>query len=883
MKRCDLTAGVRLWLFVGIWVYFAQPGLAEDKILHIPQLSDVELPVTSAKLLVQQPTPTNTPATPGEVVSITGVKAKPTEKGVEMILETSLGDKLQVTNRSKDNSFIADITGGQLRLANGEAFTFKSEKPIAGITEITVTNIDANTVRVTVVGEKALPVVELFDDNTGLIFAVASTETATKPPETPRVEEKPVTEKPQEKPDDPIELVVTGEQDGYNVPNASTATRTDTPLRDIPQSIQVVPQQVLRDRNVRTVTEALETVSGITPGNRAYGGSPITFKIIRGFDQTGTGIANFRDGFPDGDFYTLSPIRTVERVEVLKGPASVLFGAGEPGGIVNTVTKKPLSDPFYELGFEAGSHGLYQPSIDLSGPLNSDKTALYRLIASYRGSSDFQGFSDTRLTTIAPSLSFKLGERTNLNLYYEYTKLFGKPASGLSNAAFLSDGSLTPRNFATYYPSLSQVNVDTHKFGYTLNHKFNDDWQLRNNLAINLTRFAENIATGFVITNDDRFLDEFDSSRGVFDRTNYFAQIDLLGKFKTGSIAHQVLVGFDFNRFQNVGDRINADTSLPPLDIRNPNYDITTPTFSTRNTFSDFNFLRKSYGIYLQDQIAFGENLKLLIGGRYDWVTNDIKGDFNTPGDVITLPKRHDSAFSPRVGIVYQPSQDVSLYASYTRSFQPLSGFDNLSPDEDVTFEPSKGTQYEIGVKSDFLDGKLSATLSAYQLTKTNILTPDPANPLRSIQTGEQRSRGIELDIAGEILPGWKVTAAYAYTNAEVTKDNTFPVGNQLANAPKNQASLWTTYEIQKGNLKGLGFGLGLFYVGERQVDLSNSLTLKDYFRTDTVLFYRGDGFKASINLRNLFDIDAPAFAYSSTYVQRTEPFTVTGSISWEF
>ncbi|NJK52177.1 MAG: TonB-dependent siderophore receptor [Leptolyngbyaceae cyanobacterium SU_3_3] len=798
-------------------------------------------------------------------VQVTEVKLERTETGLDIVLETAEGKPLQVDAtkfRREGNSLIADISNAVLVLPEGKPFT--ADNPTNEIATIQVVQQDVSDIRVIVTGSTAVPQQEVTLRTGGLAYSLN--------PEEDNLDEE-------------IEIVVTGEQqqDGYQVPNASTATRTDTPIRDIPQSIQVVPQEVLRDRNVRTVTEALETVSGITPGSRTYGGAPITFKIIRGFDQAGTGVVNFRDGFPDGDFYTLSPIGTVERVEVLKGPASVLFGAGEPGGIVNTVTKKPLSDPFYELAFEAGSYGLYQPSVDLSGPINSDKTALYRFIASYQGSSDFQGFSDTRLITIAPSLSFKLGERTNLNLYYEYTSLFGKPAAGLSTAVFLSDGRLTPRNFATYYPSLSQVDVDTHKFGYTLTHEFNDNWQLRNNLAINLTRFAENIATGFVVSDDDRFLDGFDVSRGVFDRTNYFAQIDLLGKFKTGSIAHQVLVGFDYNRFQNIGDRISADTPLPPLDISNPDYNITAPIFSTRNPFSSFNFLRNSYGIYLQDQITFRENLKLLIGGRYDWVQNDIKGDFNIGGDIITLPRRNDSAFSPRVGIVYQPIKDISLYASYTRSFQPLSGFDNLSPDENVTFKPSRGTQYEIGIKSDLLDGKLSATLSAYQLTKTNVLTPDPANPLRSIQTGEQRSQGIELDITGEILPGWKVTAAYAYTNAEVTKDNTFPIGNKLPNAPENQASLWTTYEIQKGDLKGLGFGLGLFYVGKRPADLSNSLTLEGYFRTDAALYYRRGKFKAAINLRNLFDIDAPAFALSSTFVERTEPFNVTGSVSWEF
>jgi iron complex outermembrane recepter protein len=258
---------------------------------------------------------------------------------VEVILETTAGDKLQVANRSTGNNFIADITGGQLRLSNGETFTFKSEKPLAGITEITVTNVDANTVRVTVVGEKALPVVELFDDNTGLIFTVASTETATKPPDTPPVEEeKPVTEKPQEKPDDPIELVVTGEQDSYRVPDTSVGTRTDTPLRDIPQSINVVPRQVIQDTQARSITEALENVPGVVAQGAGSTGSRDYF-TIRGFEAYGNFLVN---GLPDPQISSDGTFFNVEQLEVLKGPASVLYGDtgfSGIGGTINYVTK----------------------------------------------------------------------------------------------------------------------------------------------------------------------------------------------------------------------------------------------------------------------------------------------------------------------------------------------------------------------------------------------------------------------------------------------------------------------------------------------------------------------------------------------------------------
>ncbi|MBN3961036.1 TonB-dependent siderophore receptor [Nostoc sp. NMS8] len=841
---------------------------------NIPQLSEIKLPATSAQMLVQTPTPNNPPnpeqRSGDQVVTIMGVKANPTNKGVELILETTRGEQLQVTNRSIGNNFIADIPGAQLRLASGEAFVFRSEKTLAEITEITVTNVDANTVRVTVVGEKALPTVELFDDNAGLVFGINSTAIATSPPQqpqTPQDQQKPASETPQQEPtaqqDEPIELVVTGEQDGYNVPDTSTATKTDTPLRDIPQSIQVVPRQVLEDRKVRSINEAVETVSGVVDGGTNFG-APSGGRVIRGFVQTG----NFRNGYRDtNDSFSLTGIGTIEQVEVLKGPASVLFGAVEPGGIVNVITKQPLSEPYYSLGFEAGNFGYYQPSIDFSGPLNADKTVLYRFIASYQSSEGFQDFVKTDITTIAPSITLKLGDRTDLNLYYEYTNYNGYPNQ--SGSLFFSDGSFLPRSVFLGYPDLTFIDAKTQKFGYALNHKLSDNWQIRNNFAVATTRTRDAFAGGADIV-DDRSLVGISAERRGYSIDNYFGQIDLLGKFKTGSILHQILVGFDFNRNVQTFEALISDSALPDLDIFNPDYNISNPVYIPNYSF---NSSTQSYGAYLQDQISILDNLKLLVGGRLDWVSQ------NQTNSGIDSLEQNDSAFSPRFGLVYQPSKSVSLYTSYSQSFLPTSGF---NPDSRA-FKPTKGTQYEAGIKADFLDGKLSTTLAAYQITKTNITIQDQNNRDFQIQVGEQRSRGIELDIAGEILPGWKVIGSYAYTDAEVTEDIDISVGNKLLGVPENQASLWTTYEIQKGDLKGLGFGLGLFYVGKRAALSDNSVELPNYLRTDAAIFYRRDSFNAAINIRNLFDTDYFSSTYGYTLgLERGAPLTIIGSIRWE-
>jgi len=773
------------------------------------------------------------------LTQITRVRVEATEAGLQIVLETAEGELPVPTTQTVGNALIAEIPNAVLALPDGDSF--EQFSPAEGIALVSVTNEPGDRVRVAITGTDAPPVAEVTA--TGLTVTLGEAVVGTE--------------------DDAIQVVVTGEQDeGYNPSSASTATRTDTPLRDIPQSIQVVPQQVLEDRNVRTVTEAVETVAGVVDGASNFSGSIAGNRIIRGFFQAG----NFRNGNRDAGSPFLTGTETIERVEVLRGPASVLFGAVEPGGIINVITRQPLSEPYYNLAFEVGNFGFYQPSIDLSGPLTTDDSVLYRLIASYQWADGFQDFVTTNLTTIAPSITFNIGDRTTLNLYYEYIESLGDPFESYSGV--FSDGSFFPRDFYSGHPDINFNNTTTQRLGYTVNHQLNDNWQIRNNVSVIGTRAFEEftIATNLV---DDRFL-EFAANDREFAVDNYFAQVDVLGEFNTGTIAHQFLIGFDFNRNAQIfrGDA----ASVPNLvDIFDPDYDISEPDYAPSFAVNE---TTESYGVYLQDQISLLDNLKLLLGGRLDWVSR------NNANFGVDDPEQNDSAFSPRIGLVYQPSDAVSLYASYSQSFAPSFGF---NPDGRA-FEPTRGIQYEVGVKTDFLEDRISATLAAYHLTRSNITVSDPDDPGFSIQVGEQRSQGIELDVTGEILPGWNVIVSYAYNDAETTEDPTIPVGNRLVSVPENQASLWTTYEIQTGDFQGLGFGLGLFYIGERAGDLDNSFELPDYLRTDAAIYYRRDRFNAAINIRNLFDIDYMRVSDGGNiFVQRGAPFTIVGSVSWEF
>ncbi|MDF5726071.1 MAG: TonB-dependent receptor [Rhizonema sp. PD37] len=846
-------------------------------ITEIRRLSQIEHLSQSARmLLVQSPTQLNTPS--AQVVQVTGVKANPSKSGLELILQTSRGQQLQLVNRSAGKNFIVDIPSAQLRLPSGDGFTFRSTAPIAGVSEITVTNFNANTIRVTVIGKGKLPTVELFDSaNEGLIFSVAST--------TPVAQQvRPSTQKPQtQQPngqtqstqqsstgDEAIELVVRGEQDNYRVPDSTTATKTDTPQRDIPQAIQVVPRQVLQDEQITRVGDAVRNVSGV---QQASSGPRSTFDrfYFRGFENENDGV--LRNGLRDRIGSRVpSETANIERIEVLKGPGSVLYGQGILGGAINLITKQPLSNPFYAIEGTFGNFDYYRGAVDLSGPLNADKTLLYRLNAAVESSGTFIDFFDTQRYFISPVLSWQIDKNTKLTLEAEYLDNKQQDDNGLPAVGTVlpNPNGKIPLNRNVNEPS-DKDNRTVLRVGYNLEHRFSENWQIRNAFQSTFSNVDQRLTAITGLDADNRTLKReflFDS-RGSTSTNTYTMDTYVVGKFKTGSIQHQLVTGFDL--FRQTDFTPNAVySSQAALDLFNPVYGLPQGPVTGRY---DGGVISQALGIYIQDQITFADNLKLLLGGRFDLV-NQKQQDFVAS----TTSFQQDQAFTPRVGIVYQPIQPISLYASYGQAFQQNFGttLDNR------LFTPERGTQYEVGVKAD-LSKQISATLAFYDLTRSNVLVTDPNNQNYSIVTGEQRSRGIELDVAGEILPGWNIIAAYAYTDAIVTRDTTFAVGNQLNNIPQNSFSVWTTYSLPKGDLKGLGFGFGLFYVGDRQGDLDNTFQLPSYLRTDAALFYKRKNFRVALNIKNLFDIKYFESSSGNLSVYPGSPLTVQGTIRWEF
>ena len=791
-----------------------------------------------------------------ELVEITTIQIEESAAGFTLRLETT-GELATPTLSITGNAAIADIPNARLNLSEGSDFS--ASNPAERIALINVTNMVDNRLRIAVTGSDAPPVINISTEETGLTLSAT--------PGDPTA---------QGSDEEFIQVVVTGEQDGYLVPEASIATRTDTPLRDIPQSIQVIPRQVIEDQQATSIEEVLENAAGVTfLGNIDAQG--IDF-AIRGFDSAPVLRDGFRLlGFAGSGGATAPEVAILEQVEVLRGPASVLFGQAEPGGVINLVSKQPLSEPYYNVQIQGGNRGFVSPSIDFSGPVTDDGRVLYRFNALYRQENSFRDFDeDFNRFAIAPTVTWQIGDRTDLTFNLEYIN-DDDPAD--FGTVLVGDGdTVIPDDRVINNPD-DTIEKDYLSVGYTLEHRFSENWQLRNRFSFISDEFD------YSVIDLPFFFDESTGivSRGFTDRDNedefYSLYTNLQGNFSTGPIGHTLLFGVDVSRTESSGFTRFSTTPefVTFLDIFNPDYS-SAPAPDSESIPIAFgsDITTDRLGIYLQDQIDLLDNLILVAGVRYDTVdqdTTDIVTDLET--------NQYDDAVTPRVGLVYQPIEPVSLYANYARSFNPNGGTDA----QGQPFEPEEGRGFEVGIRAEPIENRLAMTLAYFDIVKRNVLVSDPVVPFASVATGEQRSRGVDFDVTGEILPGWNVIASYAYIDAEVTEDTTDIVGNRLIGIPEHSASLWTTYEIQSGNLQGLGFGVGFNFIGDRQGDLANSFEADSYFLANAALFYRRDNWRLGVNIDNLFDSDyiESVNGFRFRQVFPGPPLTVRASVSYTF
>ncbi|MBE9114108.1 TonB-dependent siderophore receptor, partial [Nodosilinea sp. LEGE 07298] len=681
---------------------------------------------------------------------ITGVRVEAEGEGLRLVLDAdgALGNPVTSV---VGNALIAEIPNAVLALPEGEGF--EQFGPTEGIALVSVTNEPGNRVRVAITGSDGPPAVNVNTEATGLVLGIA-------PGVSLAAGE-----------DEVIRIGVTGEGDeGYAPRSATSATRTDTPLRDTPRTIQIIPEQVLEDQGITRVSDAVRNVSGVVQDGGF--GSTTDQLNIRGFFTSGIFIDGFR-----GDGSGFAETANVERIEVLRGPASVLFGNTEPGGIINLVTKQPLDEPFYGLELQAGSYGFVRPTVDLTGPLNSERTILYRFNGAYERADGFRNFDQTvNRYFAAPSLAFRLGDATTLNLDFTY-----RNDERPFDRGFLATGrGIVDTPLSRIFGEPDDVSrVQEYGAGYRLEHEFSDRWQVRNQFRLLSTDsfdyraepVALDEATG-ILTRNFRSNDDLGEV--------YSLQTDVLGNFSTGSVEHNLLIGLDLRRQTSGGTQRRLPGGLTPdLDIFNPVYNVierpplSALTDEVRNNSDRTNAL----GLFVQDQVQILDNLIVVAGGRFD-VVSQYSRDNRTGTD----SGQDVTAFTPTVGVVYQPIEPISLYANFARSFQP-----NFGTSVDGSFlEPERGTQYEVGVQAAITD-RLTASLAAYNITKTNLATTDPDNPDFSIPIAEQRSRGIDLNLAGEVLPGWNVIASYGYIDAAYTEEYFgLPPGSRVQNVPNH-------------------------------------------------------------------------------------------------
>lgn len=797
-----------------------------------------------------------------KAAKITDVQVVSTPMGVTVSLVAD-GALAVGESRTVGNALITEIPNATLNLVDGNAA--EQFAPAAGIALVQVDSLPSGGVRLTITGSDAAPIVEAIatDEAAPLTFSVI-------PAVASSVDS-----------DDSLRILVTGNQenDSFYEPRSSVATRTETSILDVPQTVQVIPSEVIESQQSVRLSEVIRNLSGAVSGGQDLGRGE-TFSL-RGFQNVPVLRNGFRQ-FGSGEIST--DTANIEQVEVLRGPSSILFGDIRPGGAINITTKRPTKDPFYNVQFQAGSQGLLRPSIDISGPLSADERVRYRLNAVYQSGGDFQD-ADTEISRVfvAPVLTYEISDRTDLTLELEYLNdrrapFFGIPALGEGIADI-------PFNQISNEPDdLSEE--EYLNIGYDLEHRFNEQWRVRNGFRYtNQTAFL-NVAFPFDLDEETGILTRFWATQPQ-DSQSYTFQTSLLGEFETGPVEHELLVGLDLNRDRgNFNTKIRLDPETPLLlDIFNPVYgQANRPDSDTLPLIIDQLSETNRLGVFVQDQVNLSDSLILLAGLRFDRIDQTITtnpNDFDpTSGEV----SQTESAFTPRVGLIYKPVENISLYASYSQVFGPSEAETTTADGDLLGFESGSG--FEVGVKTELLDGNLAAGLNYFNITRRNVATDDPENPFFFIATGEQRSQGVELDVTGEILPGWNVLASYAYIDAEISEDETFEVGNGLPSAPQNSANLWTTYQVQSGPVEGLNFGVGFNFVGEREGDLANSFTLDDYFLVNAAVGYERDNWRAALNFRNLFDVGYIADTSSPVRIRGNdpgEPFTMIGTVSVTF
>lgn len=663
---------------------------------------------------------------------------------------------------------------------------------------------------------------------------------------------------------------------GYQAKRSLTATKTDTPLIDVPQSVSVVTQEQIIDQSVQSMSDAVRYVPGVTASQGEGNRDALNFR--------GSGVTTgdfYLDGTRD-DVQTYRDFYNTDRIEVLKGPNGMIFGRGASGGAINRVSKEAGWDPVREIKLSYGTYNQKRTSIDIGNSIND--IAAFRLNAVYEESDSYRSGVNLKRYGVNPTFTITPTDNTKITIGAEYFKDQhigdrGIPSigSGLNNRPYRLE------NYQTFYgnAALSPNETETKALNAMIEHTFNDNLSIRNRTRYaSYDKFYQNVYADGAVANN---LFAVGAYRDTTDRQNFINQTDLIYKVTIGNFEHQLLTGMEIGTQKTSNSRLTAsggENIASGFSVLNPTYrlPINLNTIS-RNQTSDIDI----FAVYMQDQIKLSEQWQAIIGLRHDQFKThyvDIKG--NKTIDVS------DSLVSPRAGLIFKPLENLSIYGSYSLSYVPRAGDQLISLTSTTSsLQPEKYINKEIGAKYD-VTPELSLTAAVYKLERQNVAITDPVNTSQNILIDGQETKGAELGIAGKLTNRWSMFGGYSYQDAEFTKSMTigtssYLAGTTLGQTPNHTFSFWNRYDLNET------WGVALGVVSRSQMyaltpTTSKSTTLPGYARLDAALFWKHSSkIQVQLNIENLTDKDYVASAHTNNNLTPGAPLTARATLTYHF
>ena len=718
--------------------------------------------------------------------------------------------------------------------------------------------------------------------------------------------------------------VIGRKESSYKNTNSFIGTKTASALKEVPQSVGYVTKELILDQGATTVNEVVKNISGVNQ-NSSYNDFS-----IRGFRATGNrNSGNLLNGMrAQTSLWKQSSLANIERVEVIKGPASALFGNAAPGGVINRVTKKPLFENKNSITVGVGSWNTLKTYGDFTGPLNPKKTLLYRLNLGYEKTDSFRDLQGSESIIAAPSFSYIPNEKTHINVDFVYQNFNGKidrgqsvPADGNVYSTPISR-SLSAANDFLKENTLNTTIALTHKFSdhislnaIYLNSSYSED-MLEHTQANLYYKQIGNGANAFRYADPNKVMMTANQRKRYFANNSFNTYFNF--NFNTGILKHKLLVGYDYfiseqkagsssisaqgylskdktkvvNTYTTTANVLAGSVQTPTTNV--PVFDLYDPIAG--NAYKDISkyiwkqntlnpYEEYSHGVYVQEQIDISI-VKLLVGLRQEWFTETLNKE--TTKEI----SRQTSAFIPRVGLVVEASENINLYSTWVKGFQPQGA--NIQSDPDRyggPFDYMKSELYEVGLKTEWFNKRLSATLAIFKITQENSLEQSPKAGKADWRVAvDEESNGFELDVAGQILPNFSVVANYAYTDARIVKlkeeGSIKDLNVQRPSTPRHAANLWTKYIFENGSLKGLGAGIGVSYASERLGQVGRRATAAsypDYTLLNAVLYYKVKDVQLQLNVNNVLNRTYWISGYDNLRNFPGAPRNINASVTYRF